>query len=175
MENGLIHIYTGKGKGKTTAALGLAFRALGYNKKVYFLQFLKGRETGEKKTAAGISGLTFARVNKTEKFVFQMNEEEKRQLQKEVKNVWNNLEVITRDSSYEIIILDEIMGALSNNIVELKNVIRLINNKADDKELILTGRGVPRKLIELADYVTEMNLIKHPYDRNIPAREGIEF
>lgn len=175
MKNGLVHIYTGKGKGKTTAAMGLAFRALGHNKKIYILQFLKGRETGEKKTADGMSGITFERVNKITKFVFQMNKEEKEQLQKEVKEIWGQLQDITRHSDYEIIILDEIMGAISNDIVALADVIDLIKNRAGDKELILTGREAPQKLIDLADYVTEMKSLKHPFTDNISARQGIEF
>ncbi len=175
MKKGLVHIYTGKGKGKTTAAIGLALRALGHNKKVYILQFLKGKETGERKIAARMSGITFDRVNKDTKFVFQMNKEEKKQLQEEVKERWEQLKYIIIDSDYEIIILDEIMVAISNNIVKLESVVGLINNKAVDKELILTGRGVPQKLIKLADYVTEMKMLKHPFNHNIPARKGIEF
>lgn len=176
MKNGLVHIYTGDGKGKTTAALGLAFRAAGHEKKTYILQFLKGRKTGELNLINQISKIKLEKVNKTGKFYIQMNKKEKMELKNTTQQAWNNLRRwLIDDQSFEIIILDELLGALHNKLVSIKQVITLIREKPSSKELILTGRGAPDELIEMADYVTEMKMVKHPYQKNISARKGIEF
>ncbi|HKL74810.1 MAG TPA: cob(I)yrinic acid a,c-diamide adenosyltransferase [Halanaerobiales bacterium] len=175
MKNGQIHIYTGDGKGKTTAAMGLAFRASAYDKKIYILQFLKGRKTGERLSAEKFDNITFERANKSKKFFIQMNEEEKKEQKEEIKEIWNKINDLLENSDYEIIIFDEIMGAISNGMVEIEDVKELLENKGKDKELLLTGRNAPQDLIDMADYVTEMKMIKHPFTKNIPAREGIEY
>ena len=175
MKNGQIHIYTGDGKGKTTAAMGLAFRASAYDKKIYILQFLKGRKTGERLSAEKFDNITFERANKSKKFFIQMNEEEKKEQKEEIKEIWNKINDLLENSDYEIIIFDEIMGAISNGMVEIEDVKELLENKGKDKELVLTGRNAPQDLIDMADYVTEMKMIKHPFTKNIPAREGIEY
>jgi len=175
MKNGQIHIYTGDGKGKTTAAMGLAFRASAYDKKIYILQFLKGRKTGERLSAEKFDNITFERANKSKKFFIQMNEEEKQEQKEEIKEIWNKINDLLENSDYEIIIFDEIMGAISNGMVEIEDVKELLENKGKEKELLLTGRNAPQDLIDMADYVTEMKMIKHPFTKNIPAREGIEY
>ncbi|MGM0436896.1 MAG: cob(I)yrinic acid a,c-diamide adenosyltransferase [Bacillota bacterium] len=175
MENGQIHIYTGDGKGKTTAAMGLAFRASAYDKKIYILQFLKGRKTGERLSAKKFDNITFERANKSKKFYIQMTEEEKKEQKEEIKEIWNKINDLLENSDYEIIIFDEIMGAISNGMVEIDDVKELLKNKGKDKELVLTGRNAPEELIDMADYVTEMQMKKHPFNKNVPAREGIEY
>ncbi len=175
MEKGLVHIYTGDGKGKTTAAIGLAVRAAGHRKKVYLLQFLKGRLTGELNILNNIPSFTFKRANSSGKFIFQMTETEKNELQKETKKAWGEFIKMSQASDYEVLIADEIMGAITNRLISLEAVIDLIQTKDTSKELILTGRNAPDELVVLADYVTEMKMIKHPYQQDIPARKGIEF
>lgn len=175
MENGQIHIYTGDGKGKTTAAMGLAFRASAYDKKIYILQFLKGRKTGERLSAKKFDNITFERANKSKKFYIQMTEEEKKEQKEEIKEIWNKINDLLENSDYEIIIFDEIMGAISNGMVKIDDVKKLLKNKGKDKELVLTGRNAPEELIDMADYVTEMQMKKHPFNKNVPAREGIEY
>jgi cob(I)alamin adenosyltransferase len=175
MERGLIHIYTGDGKGKTTAAMGLALRAAGHKKKVYILQFLKARSTGEVSILKELPYITFVRANTSPKFVFEMNEAEREQLQLETDLAWSRLVKVTGDTEYELVILDEIMGAIDNHLLSLKQVIELVNEKSPGLELVLTGRNASPELVKLADYVTEMKMIKHPYQENIPARKGIEF
>jgi cob(I)alamin adenosyltransferase len=175
VEKGQTHIYTGDGKGKTTAAMGLAFRASAYDKKIYILQFLKGKKTGERMTSERFDNITFKRANDSDKFIFQMNESEKEELIKEAQQIWDEVVEVINKSDYEIIILDEIMGAISNNMVGTEQVADLIKSKNNDKELILTGRNAPEKLIKLADYVSEMKLVKHPFNDDIPAREAIEY
>ena len=100
---------------------------------------------------------------------------EKDKLIHEIQKIWEKVLDIINGDDYEIVILDEIMGAISNNMVGTEQVADLIKNKSVDKELILTGRNAPQKLIELADYVSEMKMIKHPFNNNVPAREAIEY
>ncbi|MFW6022929.1 MAG: cob(I)yrinic acid a,c-diamide adenosyltransferase [Halanaerobiaceae bacterium] len=176
MENGKIHIYTGDGKGKTTAAVGLALRAAGQGKEIYFYQFLKGRNTGEVESFKGMNEITFSRANPdTKKFFYQMNNQEKEELREDSQKSWQEFidEVIT--FNYDIIIIDEVMAAITNKLIDLDQVIELISKKSKEQELVLTGRNAPAELIELADYVTEMKMIKHPYQKNCPPRKGIEF
>ena len=175
MKKGQVHIYTGDGKGKTTAAMGLAFRASAYDKKIYILQFLKGRKTGERLSAKKFDNITFERANKSKKFFIQMTDEEKKEQKQEIKKIWEKINGILKESDYEIIIFDEIMGAISNGMVEIEDVKKLIENKGEDKEFILTGRNAPEELIEMAGYVTEMKMIKHPFNNNVPARKGVEY
>ena len=178
MKKGLVHIYTGKGKGKTTAAMGLATRALGYDKKVYIMQFLKGRPTGEKLFFNKTSNISFNRAGEITKFINKMNTEEIKKLKYDTKKAWKTIKNIVRKSEYDLIILDEIMGIIRNSILEIKDVVALIEIKEESekkKELILTGRGAPEELIKIADYVTEMRAVKHPFNQSVSARRGIEF
>ncbi|MFW6034678.1 MAG: cob(I)yrinic acid a,c-diamide adenosyltransferase [Halothermotrichaceae bacterium] len=174
MNKGLVHIYTGDGKGKTTAAVGLAVRAAGHNFQVYFLQFMKGMITGEKEISK-LSQINFRRANQSEKFYYQMNNNEKKKVQEEIKRIWDKVIDLSRDSIYNIIILDELMSVINNELLSVNKVIELIKNKDYQKELIMTGRKAPEKIIKYADYVTEMKSIKHPYQQGITARKGIEF
>ena len=174
MEKGLIHIYTGNGKGKTTAAMGLVSRAAGYNKKIYIMQFLKGRKTGEKIFFAQFENIHFKRAHKSKKFIKNMNINEKKKLTIKIEKVFKKVKKIIEQSEYEIIILDEIMGLINNDIIEVDDVISTIGNNME-KEIILTGRDAPQELIDTADYVTEMKAIKHPYTKGISARKGIEY
>ena len=175
MQKGLVHIYTGKGKGKTSAAMGLVLRALGYDKNIYLMQFLKGRETGEKMYLEKIPEVTFRRSSDISKFFNQMNEDEKKDMETKIRNSWQEIINIATDNKYDIIILDEIMALITYKIIKIDEVKSLIKTKSENIELILTGRGAPEELIEAADYVTEMKKIKHPFSQNIPARKGIEF
>lgn len=175
MKKGLVHIYTGDGKGKTTAAMGLAFRAAGHGKQVYILQFMKGWPTGEKVIADGIIFITYQRANQVTKFINQMTEAEKLKLKKETKKAWQTLWKEIKESDNEVFILDEVMAAISNDLLTVEEVAQLIKEKPETIELVLTGRDAPQALIDLADYVTEMKAIKHPLNKNISARKGIEF
>jgi len=175
MKRGLIHIYTGDGKGKTTAAMGLALRASGYGLNILILQFLKARKTGERIAVENIKGITYKRANTSTKFTIQMSEQEKLNLKKEINQSWQRLKDNINKNDYDVIILDEIMAVISNKFLSLQQVKNFIEEKPRGIELLMTGRNAPCELIELADYVTEMKLIKHPFTENIIAREGIEF
>lgn len=176
LKNGMIHIYTGDGKGKTTAAVGLAVRAAGYGKKIYFLQFLKGRSSGEIESLKKFPCITVKRVNSGQKkFFYEMTPEEKAVLAEECKKAWDLFCEEVLKSDYEIIILDEIMALFNNKIFEPELLIDFLNKRKENQEIILTGRDAPQELYETADYVTEMKMIKHPYEKGIGARKGIEF
>jgi len=172
---GLVHIYTGDGKGKTSTAVGMAVRAAGQQKRVYFLQFLKARPSGETVLLNDIPYLTLKRANSSSKFFFQMDDREKSEVKQEIAETWKELSSIISGSEYDIIILDEVMSLISNQLLDLKELIKLIKQREPGKELIFTGRDAPKELIELADYVTEMKMVKHPYQQNILPRKGIEF
>ncbi|SET32639.1 cob(I)alamin adenosyltransferase [Natronincola peptidivorans] len=175
LEKGLIHVYTGDGKGKTTAALGQAIRTAGGGFKVLIIQFLKGDDTGELYSIEKMSpDLQLIRFGAMKKFYFQLNEEEKIEIQNNIKE---GLETIKRhliEENYNLIVMDEIMAVLYNKIIDLDEVLTLLKSKPSHVEMILTGRDAPKELIDLADYVTEMQMIKHPFEEGIYARKGIE-
>lgn len=172
---GLVHIYTGDGKGKTTAAIGLGVRAYGRGLKVLMVQFLKGMETGEMFTLKLLEpGFVLHRSREVLKFTWDMTDEElsrTRQIQKEILDYAVDA---TYCGGWDMVILDEVMGALSSGVLDLKDVLDFVKDKPDRLEIVMTGRNAPAELIELADYVSEIKCVKHPIDNGIPARKGIE-
>jgi len=175
MARGLIHVYTGDGKGKTTAAFGLAMRAAGRGKRVLILQFLKGGRggSGEVSSAKKI-GIDVIRFEDQVSPFFDRRVKPsglKRAMDKAIAFAIDKL----RDDTHDILILDEIITALSSKLLSSGDLQRIIDARPEKTELILTGRGAPGWLIERADYVTEMRMVKHPFDRGIRARKGIEF
>jgi cob(I)alamin adenosyltransferase len=172
-ERGLVTVYTGEGKGKTTAALGTAVRALGQGFKVYICFFLKGDYPyGEKNSLSKLPNVTLANFG-LENFVnpSQPKEEEMAQARQALAA---SREAILSDN-YDLVILDEINVAAAFNLIKVEDIIQLIKEKPAHLELILTGRKADPKVIQMADLVTEMLKIKHPYDQGIPGRRGIEY
>lgn len=171
---GLVHIYTGNGKGKTTASIGLGIRAYGRGKKVLMIQFLKGRESGEEEVIKGLnSGFELCKHKKFDKFSWQMSPDEKEELKSSVLELFKI--AVKGSADRDMIILDEIMAAVNAGFIPVEKVIDFVKNKPDGLELVLTGRNAPDGLVELADYVSEINAVKHPLSKGVPAREGIEF
>ncbi len=175
LERGLVHIYTGDGKGKTTAAIGQGTRSFGGGYRVLMVQFLKGDDTGElhsvEKLGEGFQLKRFAALNNFYKF---LPEDEKQLANADAARGLAFIREAFKQNQYNVIIMDEIMATLSNSLVDLEDVIALVQSKPEDVELIMTGRNAPEELIALADYVTEMRLIKHPFQKGIYARKGIE-
>lgn len=175
-KKGMIHIYTGDGKGKTTAAIGLAIRAAGHGMKIYFVQFLKGRKTGELEALKKFSNITVDRINPDlHKYFYQLGQEEKDLLCKRIEEGWRRLCLELSEENYDMLILDEILGVLDNNLLNPEELVGFIKNRPVGLELVLTGRNAPEELVKMADYVTEMKMFRHPYQYGIPARKGIEF
>ena len=170
---GLVQIFTGEGKGKTTAALGAVIRALGHGLRVFVVYFMKGDYPyGERNILSTLPNVTIASFGSLE-FVAPVNvkPEEKEQARQAL--------AATREAmlsgNYDLIVLDEINLAVAWKLVELDEVVRLITDKPQNVELILTGRQADTKLVQLADLVTEMLKIKHPYDNGLASRKGIEY
>ncbi|MFQ5574419.1 MAG: cob(I)yrinic acid a,c-diamide adenosyltransferase [Terriglobia bacterium] len=179
LKRGLVQVYTGEGKGKTSAALGLGFRAVGSGLKVYMMQFMKASRTGEldavRAHAPDFVIEQWRESEEGEQRVWQVRgatPTEARMLAEEAfarvrENVMNGL--------FDIIILDEINTAVHFELVSLRAVTDLVASKPVGVELVLTGQKAPEAIIDAADLVTEMVKVKHPYDRGIKGRPGIEF
>ncbi len=171
---GLIHIYCGDGKGKTTAAVGLAVRCAGRGNKVMLVQFLKSRDSGELYSLAKLPDIEVMRGKESKKFTFQMNEEEKHALLIEHNKMFEQVLAKIKNGGYSLLILDEVIGALNAKVFEMPKLIEFLRHKPENLEVVLTGRNPAPELVEIADYVSEMRKVKHPMDKGIMAREGIE-
>jgi cob(I)alamin adenosyltransferase len=173
---GLVHVYTGNGKGKTTSALGLCFRALGRGFTVHFIQFMKGDpDYGEIRSATIISEMHVKQFG-TGSFIQKRDpsNEDIRLAEDGLGHARKVMELLPNKGKNALIVLDELNVALHFELVTLEDVIRLIRERPTELELVITGRGARPEIIEIADYVTEMREIKHPYQKGIMARKGIE-
>lgn len=172
MKKGLLHIYHGNGKGKTTAATGLAVRAAGHGLQVGFSQFLKDGTSGECAVLRTIPGIhlfpTMAKVT----FTFAMTEAQRKEAET---FYFSLLEQIAAARELDLVILDEALDVVNAGLLPLNALLDLIRNRPENQEMVLTGRNPAPALLELADYVTETRMEKHPYQNGIPAREGIEW
>jgi cob(I)alamin adenosyltransferase len=174
LTRGLIQVYTGDGKGKTTCALGLALRAVGQGFQVFMVQFMKGRETGEVRAAAarlapdltlrpfGRPGLVKLRTPAAEDLAL-------------VQEAWGLARQIILAGEHDLVILDEINLALTFNLLDREEVYQVLRDRPAWVEVVLTGRQAPPELVEMADLVTEMRPLKHYYQAGVPARRGIEW
>ncbi len=169
LEKGFVHVYTGNGKGKSTAAFGLAMRAKGAGLKVIIIQFLKGQKYSEHESFERL-GIDYELYG-TEKFIVGEPGEDVKKLCKE------GLERAKRafQEGYDVVILDEANVAVYLKAMELEDLIDVVKSKPEHVELVITGRYAPQELIELADLVTEMREVKHYYQKGIQARRGIEM
>lgn len=171
-DRGYVQLYTGNGKGKTTAALGAALRALGHGKRVAVIQFMKGRFYGEIAAIERLEGLSIEQHGRDE-FVDAENPDP---IDRELARTgWSRAKELALDPAIDMLILDEINVAVAFGLIDLSEVIAFVKSKPKHLELILTGRYAPPELIEAADTVTEMKEIKHHYSAGIASREGIEY
>lgn len=169
----MVHLYYGNGKGKTTAAIGLALRCVGSGKKVRIYQFLKDNSSSERNALCGINGIELIKGKEREKFVFEMDEFEKAKASvyycEMLKSLFENIRNI------DMLVLDEVTTALTCGLVDEKLLLDLIMQYREEIEIVMTG-GIPSEsIIEVCDYVTHMKKIKHPFDDGISARLGVEF
>ncbi len=176
MENGLTIVYTGKGKGKTTAALGIVLRAVGYEKKVCMIQFIKGTCHYGEMTSSKKLEPEFEMIAVGKGFVGIIDDkspkEDHKEIAKEAIKISNEK---NQSGKYDIVILDEINYAVNLDLISVKDVLNLIKSKPQKVDLVLTGNYAKDEVIEIADLVTEMREIKHPFQRGIKAKKGIDF
>ncbi|HHT47483.1 MAG TPA: cob(I)yrinic acid a,c-diamide adenosyltransferase [Firmicutes bacterium] len=176
MNKGFVQVYTGDGKGKTTAALGLGLRAVGRGYNVIMFQFLKGFESGELKSVLCLKGkFKIIRLAETKKFFFNLDQKEKEALKKKVGAELRQVYEVMENHACDVLILDEIMAALHGGLLTVEEVCKLIESRPPGMELILTGRSAPDEILERADLVTEMRCVKHYIDQGVMARVGIEM
>ncbi len=174
---GLVHIYTGNGKGKTTEALGLALRALGRDRKVAVIQFLKRTSvrTGELVFAEKIGAQFTIEQYGASRFASREEQERVRESGQTVERGWQAARELVKREDLDLVILDEVTHLVRNGYIGLEDILDLVAGKAAGLELVLTGRHAPRELIDVCDYVTEMREIKHPFNHGVRARPGTEF
>lgn len=169
----MVHIYCGDGKGKTTCAMGLAVRAAGHGRKVVVAQFLKGNNSGERAVLESLPTVNCLPVPETIKFIFAMDEQEKAQARAQMTAAFTRAVEAGRDS--DLLVLDELCGAITTGMVPLEEVLAFLDSRPEQLEVVITGRDPAPELQERADYITEMRKIKHPFDKGVNAREGIEW
>lgn len=180
LEKGLVQIYTGKGKGKTTAAFGLALRAAGHGGKVLIYQFLKPAtlNVGERSflEAGTVEGITLRTLDEPWDMFESMGDQQAMgRVRDAVSSALKELQTAAHEKYYDVIVLDEIVFCLSEGLAAMEDIRSLIENRDPRVELVLTGWGATQELIDLADLVTEMRPIKHPFGNGIQARKGIEY
>uniref|UniRef100_A0A7C4GIZ3 Cob(I)yrinic acid a,c-diamide adenosyltransferase n=1 Tax=Fervidobacterium thailandense TaxID=1008305 RepID=A0A7C4GIZ3_9BACT len=168
---GYVHVYTGNGKGKTTAALGLALRAICAGKKIYIGQFIKGMHYSELDAVKYLPNLVIEQYGRG-CFIRGKPTEEDIKL---ARNGLKRAREVLNNQTFDIVILDEINVAIFYKLLDVVEVLELITNRPRNVELILTGRYAPKQIVEMADLVTEMVEVKHYYRQGVPARKGIEF
>lgn len=172
---GLIHIYTGEGKGKTTAATGLAVRFAGSGGKVLFTQFLKDGHSGEIEIMDSIKNITCLLPDFNFGFTWNMTDEEKVNAKNAYSAYLEDVFERAGGGHYGLLILDEVIGADNSDLIPHSRLINFLKHRPESLEVVLTGRGPSEDILKLADYISEINCIRHPYQRGIPARRGIEL
>jgi cob(I)alamin adenosyltransferase len=172
LKKGLIHVYTGNGKGKTTAAIGLGVRAVGDGLKVLMIQFMKGRRYSELDALQQIKNFTVAQFGRDEFVSKEKPEKIDRDLAR--KGLTYAKDIIEK-GGYDLVILDEITVAVDFQLIPLKDVLDLLKNKPETLELVLTGRYASPEIIKHADLVSEILEIKHPYQKGVTSRKGIDW
>ena len=170
----MIIVITGNGKGKTTSSIGQIIRALGHNQKVCLVQLFKGESFyGEQKILTKIEGLDFFSFAQKHPFCFK--DITKEQTVKECQQAINKLKEIIKNNNYNLIVLEEFNIALRDNFIEEDLLLYIIKQLDEKSNVVITGRGASSKLVELADLVSEVKEIKHPFNKGISAQEGIEY
>lgn len=177
-QHGYIQVYTGNGKGKTTASLGLAMRALGRDWKVLLIMFTKGGDDyGELKSFRELSSKISSNLKieqaGLDRIVYRNNQDE--QDIKEIKDGWQRAKNAIANNEYQLIILDELNIAIDLGIIDIEDVLQVLKDKPEEMEIVLTGRNAHPKIIEIAHLVSNIEPVKHYWDTGVSARKGIEY
>ena len=175
MDQGLIHIYCGDGKGKTSAATGLAVRAAGCGENILFARFLKNEESGELKILDEVSKINVIHLERSYGFYNTLSEREKEEVRLMYEKLWHLILDMISNSTYDVLVMDEFMAAYNYGLIPHEEALTFLKEKPVGLEIVLTGRNPDKRLVELADYVSEIRKVKHPFDRGIMARRGIEY
>ena len=170
---GLIHLYCGDGKGKTSAAVGLAVRASGAGKRVIFTQFFKDGSSSEIESLKRLPGIRTIHAQTVKGFYHAMTPEQRIQARKDYTDLFRQVTAAAAEA--DLLILDEIVPACNRGVVPETLVTTFLRSKPTELEVVLTGREPAPVLMELADYITEMRKLRHPFDRGIAARKGVEY
>lgn len=174
----MLHLYYGKGKGKTSAALGLILRAAGYKKRIVLFQFLKPKDlfSGEYTSLKKFPNVKQIRFN--QKHPIFMVKDRRKQISKlkiHVKESISKLKQIIKKGRFDILVCDEMLNLINAGLIKERDAIAIFAKIRNKKEVILTGRGIPKKLTKIADYITKFRLVKHPFQRGVLARKTIEY
>lgn len=172
---GFIHIYCGDGKGKTTAAIGLAVRASGCGCPVVVARFLKGEDSGEVSALRSLAGITVLPCRRNFGFSWKMTEEVRREARECYGELLRDGFSLACRGGFGLLILDEVFAAVNSGLLEEKEVLKLLDGRPEYLEVVLTGRNPPEAFLKRADYITEMRKLRHPFDSGIAARRGIEY
>lgn len=164
----MIHLLVGDGKGKTTSAIGMSIRAAGHDYRVLFVQFLKDDSSGEVGVLRKVPGITVLHAENDYGFLFQMTQEQKNEAAREYDALLDK----ALQSDAFLIVLDEVIHALNAGLVKKKKLLQVMRK---DSEVVLTGRNAPEWILKMVDYHSHIRKIKHPFDRGVEARVGIEF
>lgn len=176
-KQGFMHLYIGNGKGKTTAATGLAVRALGHGFSVLFAQFLKNTQTGEKKVLEGFGDklLFFRPEQRYSAFLWDMTDEQLAQTKEDIRRGWERLKQQIQTGLWDLVVLDEILDCIQCGLLAEEDILKAVAGRPGKTEIVLTGRNASQAFCDLADYISVIEAVKHPYAKEIPARRGIEF
>ena len=177
MEGGdkMVHIYCGDGKGKTTAATGLAIRMAGSGKKVLFVQFFKSDKSSEINILKSIDNIRTLHLEKNYGRYKNMTQEVKQQAYAEYRNLFKRAIETAVNENFDMLVLDEIISAYNYEFVEREELKDFLDKYGQEKEIVMTGRNPAKELIEMSDYVSSIEKLKHPFDKGVKARKGIEF
>lgn len=174
MEKGLIHIYTGNGKGKTTCCVGLTVRCAGFGGKVLFTQFLKDNKSSELNILKELENVHVLLCDTPLGFTFKMNDEQKSEVRKICDAHFKKVTEAAIAENVDLLVMDEMMATYNHGFIDKEAVVNFLKNKPETMEVVMTGRDAPDELIALANYVSRIDKVKHPYDEGIHARKGIE-
>lgn len=173
--SGLIHIYEGDGKGKTSAGVGLAVRCAGSGQKVLYTQFLKTDDSSELSVLEGLENIHLVRCTETFGFVFRMTPETRKEARAFYTDHFRKVAAMAREEGVRMLVMDELIASYNLDMVDQGEVLDFLKNKPQELEVVLTGRDPAPELCELADYISRIVKVKHPFDKGIPARKGIEM
>lgn len=175
MRQGMIHIYCGDGKGKTTAATGLAVRAAGSGMKVLFARFLKNENSAELCVLDQIPGIEVIHLPKSYGFYNTQSEEEKAETKQMYEELWKYALDRAKNGACDMLVMDEFMAADRYGLIPHEEAIQFLKEKPEGLEVVLTGRDPSDELLELADYISEVKMVRHPFEKGVRARKGIEY